>query len=164
MNAVEIVEVMQEQKPILRQLIELYEYDFSAFNDADLNAYGYYGYKYLDHYWTEENRQAYFVKVNGHYAGFVLVNAHCYLIQDDARSIAEFFIMRKYRRKGIGRAVAGLVFDTHKGNWEVLQHGNNEVSKQFWESTIHAYTNGNCQVQRVKTERWEGQGIVFRNT
>lgn len=161
---VELVQVAEEQKSILRQLIELYEYDFSEFNDADLNSYGFYGYKYFDHYWTDENRKAYFVKVSGQYAGFVLVNDYCYLVEDkQARAIAEFFIMRKYRRKGIGHKAAALAFDTHQGIWEVLQHGNNEASKVFWKHVISQYTNENYSIRDVVTEHWKGEGIIFDN-
>ncbi|GMK41296.1 hypothetical protein PCCS19_43520 [Paenibacillus sp. CCS19] len=163
-DAVEVVQVTEDQKTILRQLIELYEYDFSEFNDADVNASGHYGYTYLDHYWTEEKRRAYFVKVDGRYAGFVLVNDYVNnLVDEDARSIAEFFIMRKYRRQGIGKLVAARVFDTFKGTWVVLQHGNNVASQQFWTRTIHDYTNGSYSEHDVTTEHWTGKGIVFRN-
>lgn len=160
----QIVKVLEDEKSILRQLIELYEYDFSEFNGADVNAQGFYGYSYLDHYWTEEKRQAYFVKVDGQYAGFVLVNDFCYLVHDHARSIAEFFIMRKYRRNGIGQQVARLVFDTHKGNWEVLQHGSNDAAQHFWKRVIQEYTNGDYRVEDVRTEYWEGKGIVFNTS
>ncbi|MDR0269787.1 GNAT family N-acetyltransferase [Paenibacillus sp.] len=163
-DLVEIIKVREDQKSILKQLIELYEYDFSEFNEADINQYGFYDYKYFDHYWTEENRQAYFVKVSGQYAGFVLVNDHCYLVHNNSRAIAEFFIMRKYRRKGIGKVVSKLIFDTHRGYWEVLQHGNNPISKEFWESAIRNYTHGDYSIQDVKTEYWEGQGIIFKNS
>jgi len=157
-----LIKVSEDQKSILRQLIEFYEYDFSEFNEADINSYGYYGYKYFDHYWTDEDRIAYFVMVNGQYAGFVMVNAHCYIVKEgNVRAISEFFIMRKYRNKGIGKVVAKQIFDTHSGAWEVLQHGNNHISKQFWESVIHDYTNGKYFVHEVKTEHWEGQGITF---
>ncbi len=163
-NQVEVVEVSEEQKSVLRQLIELYEYDFSEYNDRDVNDYGLYGYTYFDHYWTDNNRYPYFIKVNHQYAGFVLVNDHCYLQESSAsKSIAEFFIMRKYRRMGIGSFVAKTIFDLHRGNWEVLQHGNNDTSKLFWEKTISDYTSGNYEIRDVITESWSGQGIIFTN-
>ncbi|MBD3922160.1 GNAT family N-acetyltransferase [Paenibacillus sp. PR3] len=162
--AVEVVQAAEDQKSILRQLIELYEYDFSEFNDADVNASGYYGYTYLDHYWTEEKRRAYLVKVDAQYAGFVLVNDYTHnMVDEDARSIAEFFIMRKYRRRGIGKLVASKVFDTFKGTWVVLQHGNNAVSHHFWTHTINEYTGGSYNEHDVTTEHWKGTGIVFRS-
>jgi len=164
MQLVDVIEVNEDQKPILRQLIELYEYDFSEFTSRDVNDFGVYGYKYFDHYWTDKNRYPFFVMINKKYAGFVLINNHCYLLNDDqGKSIAEFFIMRKYRRKGIGREVAKKVFEMFKGNWEVLQHGNNDPSKKFWKSVIEEYTNGNYELLDVKTAKWEGQGYIFNN-
>lgn len=164
MPQVSIVEVSLDEKSILSQLIELYEYDFSEFNDRDVNSHGRYGYKYLDHYWTEENRHPFFVIVDQQYAGFVLVNDYCYLQSGkQAKSIAEFFIMRKYRRKGIGKVVAPLVFERFPGDWEVLQHGNNDPSKVFWSGVIAEYTQGKYELLDVETEAWKGQGFVFNN-
>ena len=62
---VKLMKVKEEQKSILAHLIELYEYDFSEFEDNDVNAYGLYGYSYLDYYWTEAGRYAYFIQVDG---------------------------------------------------------------------------------------------------
>jgi hypothetical protein len=100
---VQIVPVELDQKPVLRQLIELYNYDFSEYDDADIGELGWYGYKHLDHYWTEEGRHPFFIRGAGKLAGLVLINQYCYVQQaPGARSIAEFFVMRKYRRRGIG--------------------------------------------------------------
>ena len=165
MRKIEVIEVDDKQKSILAHLIELYEYDFSEFNDRDVNEFGLYGYKYLDHYWTDADRHPFFVVVDGSYAGFVLVNSHSYLQKDDqVKSIAEFFIMRKYRRKGIGEEVAKQIFEKCIGNWEVLQHGNNDPSKAFWKKVIEEYTNGDFELLDVQTENWIGQGYIFNNT
>jgi len=164
MQHIEVIRVEEDQKSVLRQLIELYEYDFSEFNGRDVNNCGLYDYKYLDHYWTESGRDPFFVMVNNRYAGFVLVGNHCYLHEAaQARTIAEFFIMRKYRRNGVGKEVAGRIFDMFKGNWEVLQHGDNEPSKLFWKRVIEEYTGGRFKLLNVKTEKWEGQGYIFNN-
>lgn len=161
---VNLVEVPYDQKFILKQLLELYEYDFSEFNNNDVNEYGMYGYKYLDHYWTEDSRHPFFIKANGQLAGFVLINGFCYLYENvQAHAIAEFFVMRKYRRYGIGKTAATQVFDQFKGNWEVLQHGNNDASKLFWKNVIHTYTSGSYEIKDVTTEHWIGQGMVFNN-
>jgi len=162
---VEVLEVEDDQKSILRQLLELYEYDFSEYNDQDVNEHGYYGYKYLDHYWTDANRYPFFIMVENKYAGFVLVNSHNYLLDDDqGRSIAEFFIMRKYRRKGVGSEAAKQIFDKYRGWWEVRQHGGNEPSKLFWRRVIDEYTAGQFTQMDVSTEKWVGQGIIFNNS
>lgn len=56
------------------------------------------------------------------------------LIEDVAvrhYSIAEFFILKKYRREGIGKAIAAEIFSRHKGPWEVHQIENNTGAQSF---------------------------------
>ena len=162
---INLTRVEESQKSILRQLIELYEYDFSEYYKTDVNEHGYFGYRYLDHYWTEGGREPYFIRVDGVLAGLILVNEYCYLVKEaGAKSIAEFFVMRKYRRQGIGKNAAFMIFDRYPGDWEVIQHENNLPSIQFWEKVIHAYTMGHYQKEPVQTEDWKGQALVFNNS
>lgn len=162
---IELLEVQEAEKSVLRQLMELYAYDFSEFDGADVNAHGFYDYAYFDYYWTEESRHPFFIKVDGKLAGFVLINEYCYVAKEPGtKSIAEFFVMRKYRRKEIGKSVAIRVFDKFPGPWEVIQHGANEPSKVFWEAVIRAYTDGNYRREKAITEWWEGQALLFNNT
>ncbi len=106
-------------KPVLRHLIELYLYDFSEFTGEDVGDHGLFGYRYLDHYWTEPDRHPFFIRVGERLAGFVLVRKCPGDDGDSESSIAEFFVMRKYRRRGVGRVAARRVFDMFPGRWEV---------------------------------------------
>lgn len=162
---VELIEVTESEKSVLRQLMELYAYDFSQFDGADVNEHGWYGYTYFDHYWTDESRHPFFIRVAGKLAGFVLVNEYCYVAKEaGTKSMAEFFVMRKYRRKGVGRSAAVQVFERFPGKWEVIQHGDNQPSKIFWEGVIGAYTQGNYRREKAVTEGWEGQALLFDNS
>lgn len=123
--------------------MQFYMYDFSEFTGADLESNGLFGgYTYLDDYWKEENhRFPYIIKMNERYIGFVFVR----IINTEGKnyfSIAEFFIMRKYRRKGFGRVVAEQVFDLHKGQWEVYQMETNKPAQAFWRRVILEYSKG----------------------
>ncbi len=143
----EIVKVEEEQREILAHLIELYEYDFSEYENSDVNSYGLYGYSYLDYYWTEENRYAYFIKVNGKLAGFAMVCGFCYVSQDtDTLFMSEFFVMKKYRKQGIGKQAAIEVLKMHPGKWELTVHPNNPVSHKFWNSVITQVSDDNVRV------------------
>jgi Predicted acetyltransferase len=64
--------VKKEEKEILRNLLEKYNYEFSQYNGLDINNLGLYGYDYLDSYWTEENRFPFFIKINNKLAGFIM--------------------------------------------------------------------------------------------
>ena len=162
---IELVKVKETEKSILHQLVELYNYDFSEYDQADVNAHGLYGYTYLDQYWTEESRHPFFIKVDGKLAGFVLVNEYCYVLKAaGARSIAEFFVMRKYRRMGVGRVVAREIFAKFPGKWEVIQCGTNIPSINFWEKVVGEYTNGSFERTDAVTEDWPGQALIFDNS
>ncbi|GGD86052.1 GNAT family N-acetyltransferase [Paenibacillus nasutitermitis] len=141
----ELIKVSFEKKMILRNLMELYQYDMSLFEDNsenDVNEYGLFDYKYLDHYWTEEGRFPFFIMESGKLAGFVLVRE----IADSESpkvSVAEFFILRKYRERGMGKEVAHKVFEMFKGNWSVSWLEKNLPAKAFWTKVIMEYSNGN---------------------
>ena len=130
-----------EDKPIIQRMLELYQYDFSEFEGTDLDAHGCFGYPYLDLYWLEPTRLPFLVRVDGQLAGFVLVNEKTYL-ESSEWGISEFFIMRKYRRKGVGKFAAFSVFEQIRGKWEVHELQSNAPSQVFWRRIIAEYTGG----------------------
>jgi len=143
--SIEIILVQEEEKLILSHLLELYEYDFSDFEGTDVNSLGLYGYSYLDYYWTEKNRFPYFIKVDGVLAGFVMVCGFCYVSKDpETLSLSEFFVLKKYRKQGIGKTAAINVFKKHPGKWELCVHPNNPVSHKFWDSVVKEVSD-ECQ-------------------
>jgi predicted acetyltransferase len=50
--------------------------------------------------------------------------------------MAEFFVMRKYRRTGLGTEAARLVLGRFPGSWEVRQLEANVAGSNFWRSAI----------------------------
>ena len=135
--------ILIEQKSVFVQMMELYLYDFSAFSDADINEYGYFGYSRIDDYWNEEGRYPFFIRVDGKLAGLVLVRS-CSEHNDlsNPHNIAEFFVMKKYRRKGVGRVASMMIFDRFPGGWEISYWQNNLPARDFWKQVIDEYTNG----------------------
>lgn len=131
-----------EQKPVLRNLMELYQHDHAEWDGCDLNEHGLYGYTYLDHYWTEDGRHPFLVRVDGKLAGFVLVRTPP---STGENHVAEFFIVRKFRRTGIGRIVTHRIFDMFPGRWEVDQVASNLPARAFWERVVSEYTNGDYE-------------------
>ncbi len=160
---VEIAPAPAGDKPILQRMMQLYQYDFSEFDGADLDAHGCYRYDYLDHYWVEKGRFPFIIRVDGQLAGFVLVNEHTHVAGNE-RSIAEFFVMRKYRRQGVGKRAALAVFDRLPGKWEVQQMSTNRPAQEFWRSTIGAYTGGRFTETVLDTDEWKGPVHYFDNS
>ena len=132
-----------EQKSVLMQMMELNSYDFSEFTGDDISEYGYYGYAHIDDYWNEAGRYPFFIRADGKLAGLVLIRS-CSEYSDLPRPhcVAEFFVMRKYRRHGVGLAAATQVFSLFPGGWEVSVLLNNHAALAFWESVIRGCTQG----------------------
>jgi predicted acetyltransferase len=159
---IEITHATVNERPILRHLMELYQYDFSEFDNADLGPLGLFDYPYLDHYWVEPERTPFLVRVDGNLAGFVLVARYNYLTgQKDTWVMAEFFIMRKYRRQGIGENVARQVFDKFPGAWQVGQIYENQTAIVFWRRVINRYSQGDFQEHDLNNENWHGPIQTF---
>jgi Predicted acetyltransferase len=142
---ISIQPMLIEQKSLLIQLMELYMYDFSLYSNDNVNEYGYFGYSHIDDYWNEDGRFPYLIRVDRKISGFVLVRSCCEYneMMLNPHNIAEFFVMQKYRRLGVGKFVAMRVFDMHRGAWEVTQWSNNIPAQNFWKAVISEYTNGN---------------------
>ncbi|MHB1000897.1 MAG: GNAT family N-acetyltransferase [Armatimonadota bacterium] len=149
---VQLVRIPYDEKSVLRNMMELYQYDFSEYEQNDLNSHGLFDYKYLDHYWKEEGRHPFFINVDGKHAGFALVRDSTNT--GDENELAEFFIMRKYRRSGVGRIAAHRVFSFIPGKWHVCQTATNPPSHKFWRKVINEYTNG--RYEEIKVDGWDG--------
>ena len=160
---VQVRKATLDEKPILRQLLELYEYDFSEFEDTDVGPHGSYGYRYLDHYWTEADRHPYLIHVDDKLAGFVLVNRHP-VSGEDRWLVAEFFVMRKYRGRGVGAFAAAFVFDHHPGAWEVKQLASHPGSTAFWRKLISRYTSGQYEERQGEAASGIGPIQLFDNS
>lgn len=140
---VKLAKASRENITVMENLMQFYIYDFSEFVELDVKEDGLFEpYAGLREYWDKENeRFPYFIKLGERYLGFVLVR---YIILSDRNyfSMAEFFIMRKYRRKGIGRSIAEQVFNMHKGQWQIYQKESNRPAQVFWRKIIADCTKG----------------------
>ena len=65
---VELLLATPEDEPVLSNLLQLYEYDFTEFLPLTLGSDGRFEYGSLSAYWTEPNRFPFIVRVDGRIA------------------------------------------------------------------------------------------------
>jgi predicted acetyltransferase len=130
MTAVQVDLATVHDQTATRQLLELYAHDFSERNGADVGDDGTYGYRFLDRYWSEPDRHPFLFRVDGRLAGFALVRS------GPPHDMAEFFVLRKYRRSGVGRDAARAVFARFPGEWQVREQFENTGAIAFWRDAI----------------------------
>ncbi|MFS0821214.1 GNAT family N-acetyltransferase [Bacillus sp. 1P02SD] len=138
---IQIREVSKEEEEVMHNLMQFYIYEFTKYmSTIRIKDDGCFDRFNLDDYWTGRNHHAYFVRVDGLLAGFVLMQSET---EEEPNSIEEFFIMRGYEGKGIGSNVAEQIFAMFPGRWHVRQSEKNERARAFWRNIISKSTKGN---------------------
>jgi predicted acetyltransferase len=146
-------------RTLLDNLLELYIHDLSAiFPHVELGPEGRFGYHRLPLYWTEpERRCPFLIRSAGRVAGFVLVERTSRAGSDpDEHDVAEFFVLQRYRRSGVGRRAAFLLWNRLPGQWTVRVIEENHPALAFWSAAIAAFANGAASESTVVrgARRW----------
>lgn len=147
----DLINVEKENKNVIYNLMQLYTYELSFFEDETTNFTmldsGLYAMnKYVERYWQEESRQPYILKCNNKLAGFVLQKFN----EENINEIAEFFVINKYRKMGAGTFMANKMFELYRGKWEVRTLIKNVRAQKFWRNTIKNYTNNNFEEKYIR--------------
>lgn len=153
MNSTEPVSLLlanASHAPLLSNLLEFYIHDLcDLFPSVELGADGRFGYPKLALYWSEpERRFAYLIRCGQSIAGFALVTRGSPASSDpEVFDIAEFFVLRNYRRRGVGRQAALLLWQSTPGSWTVRVSARNPNALAYWKSVIAEFTQGAARVR-----------------
>ena len=136
--------VPNDKKDVLYRLLQYSLFEESLNDGNKMNDEGIFEYKYFDNYFTDADRDAYFIKneETNKLLGFVMINTYMQK-SDNGHSISEFMVIPKYRKNKIGKEIAIKCFDMYKGNWEVSPSFGSEQAYTFWKKVIDEYTNKN---------------------
>ncbi|WP_370686615.1 GNAT family N-acetyltransferase [Pseudomonas citronellolis] len=136
-TTVELLRTGPEHSELIRNLYQFYAYESSDWEQEDVEADGrfYIHEEHLARYWQAPQWSAELVLVDGFIAGFVLIE-RSELPGIDALELADLFILKKYRRQGIGRAVATQVLTRGEGAWLVHFYRQDETARAFWQAVL----------------------------
>jgi predicted acetyltransferase len=143
-----------ESDVLLRNLFEHYCHDMSEWFDLDTRADGSYSHD-TSAIWANAYG-AYLAKVGSSIAGFALIgSAATWLGDARIRDVHEFFVLRKFRRRGVGQRLAALVWNEHPGEWLVRVLEANAPAVLFWRAAVSAYSSGAFQEEpRIIDGQW----------
>jgi predicted acetyltransferase len=154
----EVVRALAQQQAVVANLLELYAHDFSEFLDVKPDEDGRFGYKNLQLYWSDTLRHPFLVRLDGRLAGLVLVKKGSQVSGNhDVWDMAEFFVLRGYRRRGIGTRIALDVWGKFPGPWEVRVMQRNDLACQFWQNAVSTFTGdpASWSLFEKNGERWQ---------
>lgn len=139
----ELVPAPQEAYPLIQNMGRFYVYDISEFlgQDPDFKIPEDGLYECIDFkkYWEAQDNFPFLLRYDQELAGFVIVDKKGSEPGIDF-NMAQFFILRKFKGKGLGREAAYHCFNKFRGIWEVMVLPGNEGAYRFWRAIIKAYT------------------------
>jgi predicted acetyltransferase len=143
--------VTREQEKPLANLLELYLHDMSETLPIRISEEGHFGYAWLPTYWAEPDRRfPYLIRSESGISGFALVTIGSTVSDDpEALEVAEFFVLRRLRRSGVGRAAVQQLWTERPGHWVVRVSEGNPGGHAFWSKVVRDYTHGSFGEQRT---------------
>ena len=148
---IELIPASPEQESVVANLLELYAHDFSEFQHLELGPDGKYGYRDLSYYWIEPRRHPFLVRTGGKLAGLILVKRGSAISGNEkVWDMAEFFVVRRYRRRGIGTEMAHQVWRLFPGRWEVRVLESNRSAHRFWDHVIMDFAGDSSRSVRIE--------------
>lgn len=164
-NSIEIVKATVGQLPILANLLELMAYEHSEQWKFDIGDNGFYGYEDLPLFWTDPNRHPYLIYVNDKIAGLVMVQKGSPISDDkEIWDMAELFIMKKYKKQGIGTAVTQKIWSQFKGRWQIRVLVENEIASAFWLQAIKKFSSKPPAhtIKHIQAEGWSADWNIYQ--
>ena len=144
-----------EEQAVLQNLMQFYYYDFSEVLEMHVNENGRFENVDLTPYWVDEWRHPFLLRVDKNVAGFALVSERSKITgKSGVFDMTEFFVLRRFRRHGVGRAAAFAAFGHFAGPWEVREREENPNATAFWRRVINEYTRGNYEETRWSRPEW----------
>jgi ribosomal-protein-alanine N-acetyltransferase len=148
---VELQEASIDQLPVMQRLGSYYVYDMSeyvgdepgwAFPDT-----GDYECDDFRPYFEDPRASPFFIRVAGELAGFAIVDRRGATPEVDY-NMAQFFVLRKFKGRGVGARAARECFQRFRGAWDVMVIPQNTGAHAFWKRTINAFTAGDFEETR----------------
>ena len=137
---VEVLAATPEQEPVLANLLELYVHDFSEFLDLEIGDDGRFGYPSLSIYWSEAGHYPFLIRADDKLAGLALVREESIPSSGLAAwDVAEFFILRGWRGRGVGNLAAHALWRRFPGHWEIRVMQRNAPARLFWAKAVAAF-------------------------
>ncbi len=124
------------ERPAVRRLVQLYLYDLGGDRWRVEGDGTFAPASWHERFWSRRGKHHFVIRVDGRLAGFALVGDRAHFAGDGVREIGEFFVLRRYRRRGLGAGAAEALFARFPGRWEVAELSWNVAARRFWRRVI----------------------------
>jgi len=153
-DLIQLIPAVLSDHPAIQNMARFYVYDMSEYMGSEPGwetpEDGLYECIDFKKYWEPDSTASPFlIKYKDELAGFAIVDQKGSDEQVDF-NMAQFFILRKFKNKGIGKFVAQSCFEKFKGLWEVNVMLENHGAYKFWKKIIADYAQGDFTEERKR--------------
>lgn len=137
---VKLEKIEVQDKEVLENIYQFYLYDMSVYNNEDIDSMGLYDVEFLNLFFKEEGLTAFFIKIDKKIGGVILLQSDKWAPSSgEDYYISEFFVLKKYRRNGVGKKALKELFSLYPGKYVLGQLPNNNPAIDFWKSVYFEY-------------------------
>lgn len=166
-NEVTLAPIEPSHAPVLASLLELYVHDFSEHVPVELKANGRFDLPIDQRWWSGVDHFPFFVHHRGALAGFALVRRGSRVTPArEVMDVAEFFIVRGLRRRGVGQAAAHVLFSRFREVWEIRVRRTNPSAQKFWSEVARSWQGHAAALAQVSAQgvEWDVLTIDSRRS
>lgn len=164
-NKITLISATLADYPTLQNMGRFYVYDISEYlgyeEGWEIPEDGLYECIDFKKYWEDEYSFPFVVRYEKELIGFAIVDKKG-SDPDVDFNMAQFFVARKFKHKGIGRYIAEQCFKKFAGEWEVMVMPGNEGAYRFWRSTIKNYNSNFIEYTREIAHFNNSKKNIFR--
>jgi ribosomal-protein-alanine N-acetyltransferase len=163
---IQLVPAALADLPVMQTMASYYVYDMSEFlGDTpgwEFPDSGAYECEDLRPYFEDREAHPHFIRVSGELAGFAIVDTRGCDAEADF-NMAQFFVHRKFKGRGVGASAATDCFQRYVGLWDVMVIPGNRGAHAFWKRTIGGFTQGAFEESRRRVlHLGDAEQDVFR--
>lgn len=169
-----LIKAGPSKKYIVQNLYPLYLHDMAEIWDIEPNRHGIFEdddsnslesqFQHFNVWWSDnEIFFPYLIYLEDVPVGFALVAKAPYCPKKSEVCLHEFFILRPYRRRGLGKTAAKLVFDEFRGEWSFYTNPTTKNYKvqEFWRGFLDSYLSGKYR-EILETTESDLEVLAFR--
>lgn len=134
---VTLIKIDYKSRTVLENLFPYYIYDMSEFMGWEPTKEGHYDTydsSKLDVYWDSDDHVPYFIMADDELAGFVLIRKYPESLS--IYDISQYFILRKFKRQGVGKQALKQIVKLYPGQWQIRVLLENTGALKFWLPTV----------------------------
>jgi predicted acetyltransferase len=150
-NECELIAASLDGLAVMQTMATYYVYDMSEYCGDEAGwrfpETGIYGCEDLRPYFEDADTHPYFIRAAGELAGFAIVDTKGSNPEVEF-NMAQFFVHRKFKGRGVGAAAASWCFRRYPGVWEVNVIPANRGAFAFWSRIIPRCASGAVELAR----------------